>query len=244
MPYYPPRTTSSGGGNVTSRTALGAEPGSSSAGDLDLYSANAMIARYSGSTWNKYGPIWALTEPGTGTWVNQLTSTTDTTSGPGTLLTVPYPGSSPSWSLQVWTAPATPYTVTAAIMPNLYPNGNAQCGLVLRESSTGKFQALSILQGGNMEVQKWTSATAFSALYGGAMVGPRNGTGHIVWFRLTDNGTNIITSISQSGLDWTQVHTISRTDWMAGGPDQYGWGGNPDTGGQTIRPRCIFLTAA
>lgn len=150
-------------------------------------------------------------------WVNQGTATVSATND-GIALVQPGAGASSSAALRVKTAPATPYTVTAylqhgIVMGKQYP----KTGLVFRESGTGKFVSFHLSQG-FMWLTKWTSATAVSGDYSNFAVAQT-----INWFRVRDDGTNLIFSVSGDGVTFIQIETRGRTDFLAGGPNQVGF---------------------
>ena len=127
-------------------------------------------------------------------------------------------------------APATPYSIVAAIAP-LWPQGGssqASAGIGFRESGTGKLVQLAIgsdLYGPELAVYAFTNPTTFnsSQLAIGrttVMLGPA------IWMKISDDGTSLTYSISRDGLTWIQLYTSARTSFMAGGPDQVFVGAN------------------
>ncbi|MHC4301286.1 MAG: hypothetical protein ACYS7Y_28795 [Planctomycetota bacterium] len=156
------------------------------------------------------------------TAVNQGTSTlTDYNSG-GVALYLPA-GATDSVRIYKRTAPSTPYTITAMVRGFL-PSADGSFGIGFRESSTGKL--LTMVQDvTGVTAQKWTNPTTFSANAGNAYT-PFAGR---VWVRIADNATNLITSISHDGINWTQTFSEGRTVFMAGGPDEVCILGNDGT---------------
>jgi hypothetical protein len=92
-------------------------------------------------------------------------------------------------------------------------------GLLFRQSSDGKLAVFSVQynnsglsgHGGNVGSIKYTSATAFSAIYGSQEL---YCGGNLVWLRIEDNGTNRICSISADGQVFTTFHSVGRTDFL------------------------------
>lgn len=116
-------------------------------------------------------------------------------------------------------APATPYTLTAGFVPILFA-ATTGAGILVRESSTGKFVLIYWRHSNTLGVLKMTNATTVSAAYTTPSFFPH---GPMVWLQIEDNGTNLISSVSMDGENFLQVHSISRTDFMAGGPDEIGF---------------------
>jgi hypothetical protein len=189
------------------------------------------VLRYEGG-WSHWGPLFKLTPPVDGdfSWVNQGTASVDTTDG-GIYLEAPATAGT-NVRLRVKSAPATPYTITAAFIPSLTSNSGTDpgMGLLWRESSTGEFVALAYTITGTtgpfVRLQKWTNATTFSAQY--VLSGSeweridRFQVGPLIWFQISDNGTNLIGRVSNDGKKFRQAWIRSRTDFMASGPDQIG----------------------
>jgi hypothetical protein len=42
------------------------------------------------------------------------------------------------------------------------------------------------------------------------------------WFQIVDDGVNRVFNYSYNGIDFIQLGTSTRTDWMT--PDQFAWG--------------------
>ncbi len=209
---------------VTSVGAFGSEP-TSLAGTLYLPNNGFVIERYNGSAWIPWGPLFPFTDPtlaGLNTWVNQNSSTVTTTNG-GIVLFGTANGNTNNVTLRVKTAPATPYTITAAIMPGFPLKNYLGCGLAYRDSSSGKFQTMGVAFDSaqvptyRIVSDKWTTATAASTNYVtlGAPITP------LIFLRISDNGTNRVSSFSTDGINFIQAHTVVRTDFFT--PDQVGF---------------------
>lgn len=217
---------SGGTGNLTNTTAVGSEPGSPSAGDLDFYSNGVSLTRYSGSAWTPWGPIFPFTAPvdGSFAWINQGGASVDTTNG-GIYLLAPASAST-NLRIRKKSAPATPYTITAAIAPFMYGVANQAIGLAFRQSSDGKLAVLALFSNATqfgLASYKYTSATAFSASYvNNLMV-----WGNVIFLRITDNGTNRICSYSNDGQHFITIHTVGRTDFLTA--DEVGFFADTET---------------
>lgn len=211
-------------GVVTNALAYENRPSAGVAGRVFFPTDGLVVQRDTGSAWNAWGPIVPLTDPtiaGPTTWVNQGSSAVSPTNG-GIILTGAATGSGANLVLQVKTAPATPYTITAYLMPPCTMGKRFHgYGLCFRQTSTSEIAVLDVLSVGTtgtsflLRSSKYTSATAFSADYTSAIMSP------CPWFRIEDNGTNRICSISANGLNWVQFHSVGRTDFLTA--DQVGF---------------------
>ena len=84
-------------------------------------------------------------------------------------------------------------------------------------------------------VDKFSSATAFSANY--TSIGWLAAAG--VWLQITDDGTNRKCLASNDGINYAQIHSIGRTDYLTA--DEVGfYVNNNDQGGNT-NPNAIMV---
>lgn len=204
--------------------AVGSEPSSPRTGDIYFPNNGFWFERYSGSAWVPWGPLFPFTDPalaGLSTWVNQGSATVTTTNG-GIVLFGPGGGNTNNTVLRVKSAPATPYTITACIIPGMPCKSFLGCGISFRESSSGKLQNVgytfntALTPAFQIQAEKWTTATASSAAYvavGAPLAVP-------IFLRITDNGTNRISYFSTDGVNFTQFHSVVRTDFLTA--DQVG----------------------
>lgn len=221
----------SGGGNVTYASAYASPPGSPASGDMwyptDSPSLYAGF-RYSGSAWV---PNNGMTLPGVCadfTWVNQGTATC-TDAGGAIVLTGPV-GAGDNHRMLVKTAPATPYTITAAVELDQIASFNAG-GVTFRQSSDGKAHTLSFITG--VGVVSLKVATAY---YTTLNIANRE----LWWFQISDDGANRISRYSLHGPDgpWRELHSVGRTDFLTA--DQVGFLVNAEN--VTYVPRLRLLS--
>jgi hypothetical protein len=221
--------TGGGGGNVTSTGAAGSEPGSPTSGDLYLPNNGFSVERYSGSAWVPWGPLFPLTAPPTAgwSWVNQGSSpaaAVDTSKG-GLSLSVD--AAAAAFRMYVRSAPATPYTITAALLFDFFPTDYVNAGLVFYESGTGKIVNFSQIHNGTnstfFRVGKMNSVTSFNSVYVDQSMSDIPCFGPFVMVQLSDDGTNRVCRFStDGGLHFQQLHSVGRTDFLAGGANQIG----------------------
>jgi hypothetical protein len=170
--------------------------------------------RDTGSGWDHFlpGGLGLATLPVNGdfSWVNQGSATVSTTNG-GIYLQGPA-GASVNMRIRKKAAPATPYTVTAALLP--VSIASQRVGIGFRQSSDGKCATIEVVTdstSARVTNSKWNSATSFSAAYLGP-TGVHLGTP--IFFRIADNGANRICSYSVDGQNFVVFHTIGRTDFL------------------------------
>src|SRR3990170_3103366 len=127
---------------------------------------------------------------------------------------------------RIKSAPATPYTITAAFLQMRPEVDFAACGLLFRQSSDGKLVTGALIWDSTLtgsgdsaiRAVKYTNPTTFSANYTNTLpVSP----GNLVFIRIADDGVNRITSYSADGQHWTTVHSVGRTDFLTA--DQVGF---------------------
>lgn len=135
-------------------------------------------------------------------------------------------------------APATPYTVTAAVLAYAMAVNFQDVGICFRESSSGKVHAFGAVTGTNLwqlGSLKYTNPTTFSASY----VAPGgNFCAQTLWLRIADNGTNRICSYSLDGQNFITLHTVGRTDFLTA--DEIGFFVNDQT--NTYEVGCVLLS--
>lgn len=114
-------------------------------------------------------------------------------------------------------APSTPYTITAAFLINLALVDFHVAGVCWRQSSDGKLITLAAGTGNtfpndlSMQCLDYTNPTTFSATNQTLAYPFSHG---MIWFRMTDNGTNRIVSWSVDGRNFTQLFSEGRTTFL------------------------------
>jgi hypothetical protein len=190
------------------------------AGNLYLPNNGFQLYRDSGAAFVPFGPIFPFTAPVDGdfAWVNQGGASISTANG-GIFLNAPA-GAGNNMRIRKKAAPATPYTITAAIVPQLYPEAFANCGLLFRNSGAGTISALAVSFssstrfGVHLQSLKLSSPTLFSAAYVDLIDWGHVYKGGVVFIRIADDGTNRICSWSFDGINFLQAHSVGRTDFL------------------------------
>lgn len=135
--------------------------------------------------------------------------------------------------MRVKAAPATPYVLTACIVPDftfLDGTGNYQtCGILFRESGTGKVLVIGPSPYDSIELVPALWVARYSApnthdtnqmskrlpwyLTGGAEF----------WLRISNDGTDLKFFYSSDAKHWQQYYTEAKAAYFSSGPDQIGF---------------------
>lgn len=153
--------------------------------------------------------------PSTGwTWDNQGTSVV-ADEGDSQVLTIGAVGNTGSMVAWHRAAPAAPFTLTVFMRAIFMQKQWQGVGLTFRQSSDGKLHifhcsaddlGLTTLA---LRSTKFTTSVLYSADYQNVKIAecPQ-------WWRIRDDGTNRILYVSPDGLNWLQIHSIGRTDFL------------------------------
>lgn len=203
-----------GGSGATISTGADASKAGTPAGDAYLPDNGFQLYRYTGSASAGWGPIFPLTDPTLPSfaWINQGGATVTTTNG-GIHLSAPA-NAGDSLRIREITAPATPYTITVRFLPLLYPENFHSIGLCFRASGAGTIQTFHLNQNGSLQVSKWNSPTSFSADYVGPLAAVQIYGAAGLCFQISDDGTNRICRYSTDGVNFLQLHSVGRTDFL------------------------------
>lgn len=167
-------------------------------------------------------------------WVNQ-NSATSTQVGDGVVLTGAAAGSGDwEWAMRVKSAPATPYTITAYIVPSTFRENFRFDGLIFRQSSDGKFAAFgqfwnSFAGTPLISVRNYSGPTAFNAIVTDVNWLDQD---RPFWLQISDDGTDRYYRLSSNGVTWYQFATDGRTSYFTA--DQVGFGINRRTAGTAV----------
>jgi hypothetical protein len=157
------------------------------------------------------------------TWINQ--GTASVTDENGTIVMRAPTASGENCRIQKRTAPSPTYSVIAALQCCAIKDGVNNFGIGFRESSSGKFTVIAMNIDGNgpnyVSVYNFTSATSFTGNVQARTI--TFITGPYIWFKITDNNTNLIFYVSNDGINFIQIASVSRTAHMSGGPNEVLW---------------------
>ena len=212
-----------GGGAVgLSQYPAATVPAAGAAGGGVLVTDKGLLLYDNGAAYSAYGPIERLYSPPiTGwSWVNQgaaavVSSDFDQViSGGGS-------GTGASIRGRFQAIPGGAYTLTACLQITMLAKTFQSGGVALRDSVSGKLIVCALLSGAsgtqNIQYAKFNSPTSFFADY----IAPSVSVGGKVWLRIVDNGTNRITLFSVDGINFLEIYTVGRTDFMT--PNEIGF---------------------
>lgn len=154
-------------------------------------------------------------------WVNQGSATVTVNANGGITLFKPK-GAALSYNLRVMTAPAGTYTLTCGFHSSIGLGIDFQsCGLILRESSSGKFIVHTLDNEATFNgqlVQWYNSATSFNA----SRKSQKHAGGDApLYFRIQNDGTNHIFSWSLDGYNFIQLYSEAKGAFIV--PNQIGF---------------------
>jgi hypothetical protein len=212
-------------GGIQSYSSTEATRPAGNPGDLFYPADGFQIERKNGGVWSPWGPLFPFTPPvpGNFAWVNQGIG------GNAGVLTTVNGGMSiraqgkvtSHARCQMATAPATPYTITAFVLttcPAFFGISGSRAGLVFRDSAGGRMVSMH-RESGNLTFSKWNGADLdINATYTSPGMGSNTG-----WWQVRDDGTSLIFSVSEDGVNFMEVFEALRHDWLAAGPDQVGF---------------------
>jgi hypothetical protein len=208
--------------------AYASRPAAGTPGRIFLPNDGLFLERDNGSTWEKFGPIWPMTPPAAadfGTWVNQGSATIADNKGAIFLSSGPAT-SGENLRCAVKAYPGASFTVDMALLFNAWGNGNTYgcCGLCIRESTGGKIVTFGVGGGSSsLEIRavNYNSATSVSGEATGWPSSRHCYDSPLMFLRYYDDlTTNRVFSASHDGINWTQLLSIARTNWMT--PNQIG----------------------
>lgn len=167
---------------------------------------NLYVCLWNGSAWEYYHNEMKCTplKDADFTWINQGSSSM--LNG----MTLSIPGNSgDSWRIRKKNAPATPYVITMAFRFTGQGGYNAPA-LGFRDAS-GKLAHMMQASGTqNLVIQKWNSPTSFNSEVTPGVI-DRIG---VIWYRISDDGTNRRYYYSNDGINFLLLHTETRTTFL------------------------------
>jgi len=195
------------------------------------YNANDTPEQWvlSGGVWVKvtgyapFGRIIPFQEPDNSAYafVNQSTSLVTVPVTPGPILFRSVSSGTDQQMCYVRAYPGTPFTLDARLVPQDWIWGNFQnAGICIVGSGATPpvLQFCVACQNGNfVKVYSWaTPTTSPNTVTSTAIPQAGAGTGPLFpqFFRIVDNGTNIIFSISWDGSIYTQIYSAGRTSFL------------------------------
>jgi len=192
-----------------------------------LYSIDSQSKRITISDWQKNTSPHSLLVPPVDSqfsWINQNGASVSS-SDVGICMSMPAAGGD-NWRVREKAIPGTPPWQVTALLSHIGVGG--YMGLCFRNNGAGTLAGpfmyhFSTTNAVNSRfyVRKMTSPTVISAEY----IADQIFTGwDFIWIRLRDDGVNRLTSVSKDGINFLQIHSIARTDFLTA--DRVGWFGN------------------
>ncbi len=116
---------------------------------------------------------------------------------------------------------SAPFTLTVCL--EVTSPADLAYGLSFRESSSGKMILFGYSWVGGLRIFKQTNASTYNSDYSSSLLNHdfrfvRTGK---VWFQIQDDNTNRICRLSFDGYNFSQVHSVGRTDFLTA--DQIGF---------------------
>lgn len=212
--------------------ALSSLPANEKAGILYIPTGNydRAVARDTGAAWQRVAAAKYNFQPLSGlAWVTQGTASADDN---GNMLTLSSPAEDFSGSAKVrilkksLTLVGGACTFTVQYYPTQFQATYTRSGIIMRESSTGKFY-WHLLYGANAvndwAVEYWTDEGTFSSRpveTNNAMMTAMHSFG--LWRRIVYDGTNIKSYISGDGKVWYLTHSVAKTTPFTSAPNEIG----------------------
>ena len=112
-------------------------------------------------------------------------------------------------------APAsTPYTKTGLVAMSGAPVGNMFAGIGWYDG-VNKIQTIYMLYTSSwaVNVANWSTPTGFSA---NVFAGGGGDTARLLWFRLSDDGTNVFFEVSNDGANFATLYTVAKASGFLG----------------------------
>lgn len=154
------------------------------------------------------------------TWRNQGGASKEASNGHVAIIA---PTGTANLRIREKNVPSAPYTIVLGFIPMLPLSNYYSCGLVLVESGTGKCVTARYATSNSnwgFDVSKWSAVTSYDAQYGGSALTQSPNSG-MVFIKLVDDNTNRKCSVSFDGVNFWQIHTVGRTDYIT--PDKVGF---------------------
>jgi hypothetical protein len=147
-------------------------------------------------------------------WVNQGGASVIINANGGIFLRAPTSAGNNIRMRKMAAPGSTPYTIDAAFFPAVLANSFLNCGVAIRDSSSGKILLYQCAGSANLEqfaCQRFTNETTFSA---DAMTAVNHGGWPLTFMRVKDDGVNRIFSFSFDGYSYIQLLSEARTTFL------------------------------
>lgn len=206
----------------TVREGLEANVAGVVAGDVYESTDGPFSEIFDGSSFNQKGPALPLIKPTAfSTWTNRGAVESLKSEVGGGLFISAAKLASNALVMYNKAAPSTPYTVTFGVVHLNWQVATNRSGVCFFETSSGKITTWHFEQAnGATVVDRWTNHTT---RLGGLTFDGMGQFGPLLWWRITDDGTNLIFSISTDGRNFEERLSVLRGSHFDVGPDEYGF---------------------
>ena len=190
--------------------------------------------------WKGWGPVVQMVEPFDVNfgWVNQGIGFAEGSSQEGGIFIHTTPPSTIEFEevrlrtqdLTFEDPTSAPYTVTTAFLPLLSHTDKTSCGIIMRENSSEKFIFFRLMYDTTSSISKndlvisldkYTDEDTLDSNY--KTLSAATLLGSVIWFRMADDNADLIFSVSNDGKNFIEIDSQTRTDFLAGGPDEVGF---------------------
>ena len=156
-------------------------------------------------------------------WFNQGTAVL-VDHGNAVTLTKPNHGAAAQVSAPAQLTPTAPWTLVAKVLaaPPFIKNFTWS-GIMVGDTATGRLITMSNGYNNLLRIGTWTNGTTY-----GSTLSETTGTsiGWWEWWKIEDDGIDLIFSVSREGLEFLEIFRHARTTWLA----------NPDAVGPAVQP--------
>jgi hypothetical protein len=187
------------------------------------------LLRYNGTSWDHFRNGFKMTPPINSqfSWDNQSTGTVNTDHGGVVGFSQPGGG---GFQIRYKSAPSVPYTITTAFLPHYWQSNYNTVGIGWRDAvGGGKFHMIgpsygNFSYGWMIRSYRWNNPTSYNGDYAQYPIPPMIVHGPIVWMQMWDDGTNRGIRLSSNGINFSDLLTLGRTDFLTPTQVMFGWG--------------------
>lgn len=158
-------------------------------------------------------------------WINQETATATKDSDDNSIVIQTTYSGGDDWRILKKSLGSAPWTIKAGFSFYLHGRNYCSCGVILRESGSGKFiyagPGYDDSIGWCIRAIKWTDANTYNSDIIGNQMRMPPGL-NLVWIKLTNDGTDIKGYISPDGKYWVQYFSIGATAYITANEAGFG----------------------
>lgn len=217
-------------GDIIKAGAIASKPSNSKDGVLYLSNDSFYELRDTGTNWEYWGPVFKMTPPpALSNWslLNQGAATIEDFRG-GVRINIP---ASTAAGIRGFykAAPARPYKITVAFYCIPGQSDGSHCCFGWRQSSNSALAVIRLRRANpvTLNSSKYTNETTFSAEYvsGGVNAQPFLGSA-VLWLQFEEDNTKRYVRYSTDGLQFVELHSVTRTDFLTADQVMFGLDSN------------------